>query len=116
MPTDSVVAELDLVSCAQLFEMDLQPPREVIPGLIVVGMNILGGNPKSGKVLRRSNLLTRWQLERRFLGESLARAVSCTWHLRTICSGFAVVCVGLSLVPPRTLTSRRLRQLSRVAV
>lgn len=40
---------LNPVTAKSLVEMQLPEPRQLIPGLITEGLNILAGNPKSGK-------------------------------------------------------------------
>lgn len=40
---------LDTVTAAELMSLDLRPPKQVVDGIITVGLNILAGNPKSGK-------------------------------------------------------------------
>lgn len=40
---------METITAAQLDALDLAPPRQLVPGLITSGLNILAGNPKSGK-------------------------------------------------------------------
>lgn len=40
---------LETISSTDLFALDLAPPAMIAPGLIAAGLNIIGGNPKSGK-------------------------------------------------------------------
>lgn len=41
--------KLETISSTDLFALDLTPPPMIVPGLIATGLNIIGGNPKSGK-------------------------------------------------------------------
>lgn len=40
---------LSTVTAAELMSMNLEPPKQIVDGIITVGLNILAGNPKSGK-------------------------------------------------------------------
>lgn len=40
---------MNTITARELNELDLRPPRQLVNGLITAGLNILAGNPKSGK-------------------------------------------------------------------
>lgn len=40
---------IDTFTAADLDNMDLRPPKQLVPGVLTAGLNILAGNPKSGK-------------------------------------------------------------------
>jgi RecA-family ATPase len=40
---------MNTITARALNELDIPPPRQVVNGLITAGLNILAGNPKSGK-------------------------------------------------------------------
>lgn len=43
------IRPLDTITAKDLSELEIPPPRQLVPGLITEGLNILAGNPKSGK-------------------------------------------------------------------
>lgn len=49
MTDPKTVEPLRIISSTDLFALDLTPPPMIVPGLIATGLNILGGQPKSGK-------------------------------------------------------------------
>jgi len=49
VPHDTLTDQLNTITANELFSMDLQPQRQVVTGLVTVGLNILAGAPKSGK-------------------------------------------------------------------
>lgn len=42
-------ANINTVTAHELEGLDLNPPKQVVEGVLTVGLNILAGNPKSGK-------------------------------------------------------------------
>lgn len=40
---------VSIISAAKLAAMDLTPPKQIVDGVLTVGLNIFAGNPKAGK-------------------------------------------------------------------
>lgn len=40
---------IDTITARDLMKLDLDPPKQVVEGLLTAGLNILAGNPKAGK-------------------------------------------------------------------
>jgi RecA-family ATPase len=61
------------ISASSLRDLHIEPPREVVGGLVSVGLNILAGNPKSGKSFLALALAHAVAIGKDFLREPTAK-------------------------------------------